>query len=152
MSPSLASSMVSSPSSYANSYMKGAKSSSMPSKDSMGANPAGLITLGSMANVVFGFIDNSGLFAGLDASDDWFQEKFKPGAALGAIADASDERQKAGLGNTFSDMLGAFMGEFFGLILGDILDPTGQIAAPFWLGAFGVFFGCLLGISIPKMI
>lgn len=124
----------------------------MSEKGSMGDNSAGLFTVGSMANVVFGFIDNSGLFAGLDASDDWFQEKFKPGGALGAIADASDERQKAGLGNTFSDMLGAFMGEFFGLILGDVIDPTGKINAPFWLGAMGIFIGCLLGISIPRLI
>lgn len=109
-----------------------------------------MLIIGLAAQSVFGFIDNSGLFAGLDASDEWFEEKFQPGTPLGSIADATDERQKAGLGNTFSDLLGAFMGEFIGMIFGDIIDPQGQIYTPFWLAAFGVFIGCIFGIIIPR--
>lgn len=60
-----------------------------------------------MANVVFGFIDNAGLFFGGCYLDEVFA--LLPGS--------EDANVAAGYGNTYSDLLGAFMGTFSGLIL-----------------------------------
>lgn len=60
-----------------------------------------------MANLVFGFIDNAGLFFGGCYLDEVFA--LLPGS--------EDANVAAGYGNTYSDLLGAFMGTFVGLIL-----------------------------------
>lgn len=59
------------------------------------------------ANIVFGFIDNAGLFFG----GVYLEELF---AKLPA---ADDANVLAGYGNTYSDFLGAFLGTFCGLII-----------------------------------
>eukprot|EP00335_Anophryoides_haemophila_P000050 CAMPEP_0204821484 /NCGR_PEP_ID=MMETSP1018-20131115/20874_1 /ASSEMBLY_ACC=CAM_ASM_000518 /TAXON_ID=46462 /ORGANISM="Anophryoides haemophila, Strain AH6" /LENGTH=107 /DNA_ID=CAMNT_0051933033 /DNA_START=354 /DNA_END=677 /DNA_ORIENTATION=+ len=92
-----------------------------------------------MANVVFGFIDNAGLFFGGCYLDEVFS--LLPGS--------DDANVGAGYGNTFSDLLGAFMGTFVGLML---KDATGINEGPLWANAIGIIFGCLLGIAIPKLI
>lgn len=65
------------------------------------------VIIGMMANTVFGFIDNAGLFFGGCYLDEVF-----------ALLPGSDDANvAAGFGNTYSDLLGAFMGTFVGLIL-----------------------------------
>jgi hypothetical protein len=65
------------------------------------------IVVGMGSNVIFGFIDNAGLFFGGCYLDEIFEKL--PGGKDGNIC--------AGYGNTFSDTLGMFLGTFFGSIL-----------------------------------
>ena len=87
-----------------------------------------------VSNVVFGFIDNAGLFFGMDALDPFFPK---------------GKLTKAGLGNTFSDALGSFLGTFSCSIIGN---TTGIKDTPLWSEVVGIIVGCLLGLYIPKAI
>lgn len=92
------------------------------------------IVTGMVANIVFGIIDNGGLFFGMSALDPFLPE---------------GELTRAGLGNTFSDGLGAFLGTFSGVIIRSItkIDDT-----PLWSDAVGIIIGCLIGLYVPKYI
>ena len=92
------------------------------------------IFTGMFANIIFGIIDNGGLFFGMSALDPFLPE---------------GELTKAGLGNTFSDGLGAFLGTFSGVIIKSItkIDDT-----PVWSDAIGIIIGCLIGLFVPRMI
>ena len=92
------------------------------------------IMTGMTSGLVFGFIDNAGLWFGMDALDPYL-----PGGAL----------TKAGYGNTFSDFLGSFLGTFAGIIIKNV---TGITDTPLWSDTIGVVIGCLLGIFIPAAI
>ena len=97
------------------------------------------IVVGMFANVIFGFIDNAGLFFGGVYLDELFEKL--PGGL--------DANVTAGYGNTFSDFLGSFVGTFCGLIISDV---TGISEGPIWANSLGIIIGCLLGILIPKML
>lgn len=101
-------------------------SNSMPSSKS--------IIVGMMSGIVFGFVDNAGLFFGMDALDPYL-----PGGEL----------TKAGLGNTYSDALGSFLSVFIGTL---IQKSTGVENTPLWADTVGIIVGCLLGIWIPRGI
>lgn len=92
------------------------------------------IITGMVANIVFGIIDNGGLFFGMSALDPFLPQ---------------GELTRAGLGNTFSDGLGAFLGTFSGVIIKSItkIDDT-----PLWSDAVGIIIGCLIGLYVPKYI
>lgn len=92
------------------------------------------IITGMVANIVFGIIDNGGLFFGMSALDPILPE---------------GELTRAGLGNTFSDGLGAFLGTFSGVIIKSVtkIDDT-----PIWSDAVGIVIGCLIGLYVPRMI
>lgn len=92
------------------------------------------ILTGMAANIVFGIIDNGGLFFGMDTL-----EPFLP----------KGELTRAGLGNTFSDGLGAFLGTFAGII---IKSMTKINDTPLWADAFGIIIGCLIGLYVPKYL
>ena len=92
------------------------------------------VVVGMISNLIFGFIDNGGLFFGLDALD-----PFLPGGEL----------IKAGLGNTFGDTLGAFLGTFIG---GSVANFTQIDDTPLWANVIGVIIGCLLGVAVPALI
>ena len=92
------------------------------------------ILVGMSSGVVFGFIDNAGLFFGMDALDPYL-----PGGPL----------SKAGYGNTFSDALGSFLSVFIGNL---IQKSTGIENTPMWAESVGIIAGCLVGIYIPSMI
>ncbi len=98
-------------------------------------NP-GAIAVAMASNIVFGFVDNAGLFFGMDALDPVF-EKLK-GGNHGLI--------NAGYGNTFSDAIGAFLGTFIGSY---IADKSGIYDGPLWAQAIGIVIGCILGVYIP---
>lgn len=55
----------------------------------------------------------------------------------------------AGYGNTYSDLLGTFMGTFCGLMIEDL---TRVSSTPIWGDAIGIIIGCLIGIVVPKAI
>ena len=90
-------------------------------------------------NIIFGFIDNAGLFFG----GVYLEEIFA------MLPGGFDANVTAGYGNTFSDTLGIFLGTFCGTIIENI---TGVDSGPMWANAFGIIVGCLLGILIPKLI
>lgn len=92
------------------------------------------ILVGMSSSFVFGFIDNGGLFFGMDTLD-----PFLPGGQL----------TKAGYGNTYSDALGSLLGSFIG---GTIENLTGLEKSPLWAESFGLVCGCLVGIFIPRLI
>jgi hypothetical protein len=92
------------------------------------------IVTGMMANIVFGMIDNGGLFFGMSALDPFLPK---------------GELTRAGLGNTFSDGLGAFLGSFTAVIIKSV---TKVEDTPLWADAFGIVIGCLIGLYIPRYV
>lgn len=92
------------------------------------------VLVGMSFGIVFGFIDNAGLWFGLQS----FQ-KYIPGGLL----------TKSGWGNTFSDGLGASLGTSVAIILRTIY-PIKE--SPIWVDTFGIIIGCILGIYIPRLL
>ena len=100
------------------------------------------ILAGMAFGVIFGFIDNAGLFFGMDALDPYVKKISK------------DPKVSAGIGNTFSDVIGAFAGSFAGSIVQKMLKSQlpDCFEGPLWAEAIGIFVGCILGIIIPKAV
>ena len=92
----------------------------------------GKLLIGMSFGIVFGFIDNAGLWFGINSL-----EKYIPGGIL----------DKAGWGNTYSDFLGATLGTSIAIILKTFM-PISNV--PIWTDSIGVLIGCILGIYIPK--
>lgn len=92
------------------------------------------VLVGMSFGLVFGFIDNAGLWIGLEKF-----EKYLSGSI----------QEKAGWGNTFSDALGASLGTAVLIILKSIFTVE---EAPIWVDTIGIILGCILGIYIPKYI
>ena len=90
--------------------------------------------VGLVSSVIFGMIDNGGLYFGMSALD-----PILPG----------DELEKAGWGNTFSDFLGGFLGTFIGILVKNL---TKIEDTPLYSEVIGIVIGCIFGIYIPKMI
>ena len=84
--------------------------------------------------MVFGFIDNAGMFFGMDAL-----EPFLP--SEGFIA--------AGIGNTYSSVIGAFLAAFLSNV---IKISTGVDNVPVWSDAAGIVVGAIAGIYVPPII
>tara|TARA_Y100000590_G_scaffold283041_1_gene318396 strand:+ start:1440 stop:1910 length:471 start_codon:yes stop_codon:yes gene_type:complete len=127
---------------YAYKTSKDKKNGKLTVQEFLGINPTPSvksILVGMTSGLVFGFIDNAGLFFGMDALDP-FLPKTKDGN-LGLVA--------AGLGNTFSDGVGAFMGTFSAIIINNL---TGVDKFPIISEAFGLILGCLIGVYGPAII
>ena len=92
------------------------------------------IFVGMVSNFIFGFIDNAGLFFGMDALDPFI---------------SGGELTKAGMGNTFSDALGSFLGTFIGT---SIQNYTLVTDWPLYSEVIGIVIGCLFGVFIPKAL
>jgi hypothetical protein len=92
------------------------------------------VLVGMVSGLVFGFIDNAGLYLGMDKLDPLFE-------AMGA-----GNLAKSGLGNTFSDMLGGFISTFAGIV---IQQMSGESETPIWSEVVGLIIGCIMGIFIP---
>ena len=90
--------------------------------------------VGLVSSVIFGMIDNGGLYFGMSALD-----PILPG----------DDLEKAGWGNTFSDFLGGFLGTFIGILVKNL---TKIEDTPLYSEVIGIVIGCIFGIYIPKMI
>lgn len=95
--------------------------------------------VGMASNIVFGFIDNAGLFFGGVYLEELFEK----------LPGGDDANVLAGYGNTYSDFLGSFLGTFCGLIISNL---TWVNDGPIWANSLGIIIGCLLGILIPKLI
>ena len=92
------------------------------------------VLVGMSFGMVFGFIDNAGLWFGLQSFQNYI-----PGGLL----------TKAGWGNAYSDGLGASVGTSIAVILRTIY-PIQQ--SPIWVDTVGIIIGCIIGIYIPRFI
>lgn len=99
-----------------------------------GMPPLKNVVVGMVFGLVFGFIDNAGMFFGMDAL-----EPFLP--SEGFVA--------AGIGNTYSSVLGAFLASFLSNV---IKIGTGVDNVPVWSDAAGIVVGAIAGIYIPPLI
>ena len=86
---------------------------------------------------VFGFIDNSSLWLGMEHLGPIFA-RYLPGNLT-----------NAGLGNAYGDFLGSSFGTFIALILA-LRFPIRNF--PVWADCIGVTIGCLLGVLIPRSL
>lgn len=96
----------------------------------------GKIGVGLITNFIFGLIDNAGLFFGMDALDPYF-----PAEKWGG-------KTQAGIGNTYSDALGSFLGTFIG---GSMQNYTGIKDTPLIAESIGIILGCLVGVIVPRI-
>ena len=95
--------------------------------------PPETIFFGMVFGVIFGFLDNFFLFMGIDS--------------LGFLM-PDDVLVKAGLGNTFSDVIGAIIGTFISTIGKQLVDYDDD-TTPMWANTIGIFIGYLLGLYVP---
>jgi hypothetical protein len=98
------------------------------------------VAIGLVYGFVFGFIDNFGLWFGMDALD--------PIISGGILT-------KAGIGNTFSNTLGAILATFSSEIIGDLINSkTGDdiIKTPIWANALGTGAGCIFAILLCRFL
>ena len=94
------------------------------------------ILIGLLFGVVFGFLDNFGLWIGINKL-----EKYLPGGLL----------TKAALGNTYSDFLGATIGTSISIIAKDSVNYDND-NEPIWINSIGIFIGCILGLFLGRLI
>ena len=118
------------------------------------------IGIGMMTNIIFGFIDNFGLFFGMDSLDDYLNFKENDDSEKAELLSKDSRSSKnlkggaedlaalrtAGWGNTFSDFLGAFVGNAVGDIASTL---SGVERTPIISEIVGIVLGCILGIYIP---
>lgn len=96
------------------------------------------IGYGMMTNIFFGFIDNFGLFFGMDAIDTYLANVSK-----------IDELTLGGIGNTYSDFIGAFVGN----AVGDLTLTLANVdKTPIISEIIGIVLGCILGLLSGKFI
>ena len=98
--------------------------------------PLPVIIYGMVFGLIFGFIDNFFIFIGIDSLEHLMPD---------------NDLIKAGLGNTYSDVIGAIVGTFIASISQLYFDYEDEII-PMWVNTVGIFFGCLLGLYIPLFI
>jgi hypothetical protein len=94
------------------------------------------LLVGLTFGVVFGFLDNIGLWMGIDTFYDYI-----PGGTL----------TKGAWGNTYSDLLGATVGTFIANMAQDYYkyDPSDE---PIWLNTLGIFLGCIIGMTVGRTL
>jgi len=90
--------------------------------------------LGMLSAIVFAFVDNAGMFLGVNSL-----ESFLPGGDL----------IKAGWGNIISSVYGAFLSNS---VLHIIRATTRFHEGPMYADALGMLIGGVLGIYIPSLI
>lgn len=95
-------------------------------------------TVGASFMIVFGIIDNVGLFIGMEVVEDKLM-------TLGY-----DSQIAAGIGNTFSDALGALMGGIVAVSLHKLLKIKGEGTIPQQF--IGVIIGCLIPVAVKILI
>jgi hypothetical protein len=96
------------------------------------------IAVGMMSGMVFGFIDNAGLFYGMEALDQYMEK----------LPNGCYRNVQSGYGNAFADAFSSILSVFAGKM---IVDATGSSAddTPLWSQTLGIIIGCLLGVFIP---
>lgn len=95
------------------------------------------VLIGLSFGVIFGFMDNFGLWLGIDRL-----EQYMPGGV----------KTKAALGNTYSDLLGATMGTSISIMLNDYFGIVEDADQPIWLNTIGIVLGCFVGLFAGRII
>ena len=93
------------------------------------------VLVGVGAGMVFGIINNLGLWFGTDA--------LNPITPKGTL-------MKAGYGNIYANTLSAFLATFSGNIIEHVIHVGPTI--PIWSNALGTGFGCWIGLYLAKFI
>jgi hypothetical protein len=92
--------------------------------------------VGLVFGLIFGFLDNFGLWMGLDVL-----QKYLPGGLL----------TKSAWSNTYSDLLGVTIGSFISIMAKDIFDFD-EDASLIWLNTVGIVAGCILGMTVGRLL
>ena len=92
------------------------------------------ILIGLLFGVIFGFIDNIGLWLGMN--------NFSKNIGGNPLV-------RAGIGNTYSDFIGSIIGTFISSIAIDLFKYDDN-ETPIWLNTLGILIGCILGILVGK--
>jgi hypothetical protein len=95
------------------------------------------VFVGLLFGIIFGFIDNFGLWLGLDKF-----HKYLPGGA----------KTKATLANTYSNFIGAICGVAITVFVENIFNQKRTIFEPLWIDPIGIVIGNLIGIFIGNII
>lgn len=98
-------------------------------------NLRGLL-LGSVFGFVFGFVDNFFLVMGIDNIVKYFH---------------GNTITKAGIGNTYSNIVACFIGVFISDIMVTMTESRGE-EFPLWASSIGMLIGCLSGLYFGKLI
>ena len=93
------------------------------------------LMIGLVFGVVWGFIDNIGLFVGLDN----FSKYIK-----------GDNLLKAGIGNTYSGFISSIIGTFIASIAMDVFKYDDN-NVPIWINTIGILLGCSLGVFVGNL-
>ncbi len=91
--------------------------------------------IGFVSGIVFGIIDNMGLWFGMDELD--------PILPKGMLS-------KAGFSNAYADTVSAFLAAFIANIIQNVTGVKSK--APLWANAIGMFTGCIFGVFVSKAI
>lgn len=95
------------------------------------------ILVGLSFGFVFGFIDNFGLWVGIEKL-----EQYMPGGV----------KTKAALGNIYSDLIGATVGTSISVMLYDYLEIEKEVEHPLWLNTIGIVIGGIVGLIAGRFI
>lgn len=114
-----------------------------------------LFGVGLVTNLIFGFIDNFGLFYGMDAIDNYVADvdkKENESNESYLIKRITKNLTIGGIGNTFSDFIGASLGNAVGDMASTLYQSqTGEEPnTPIISEMVGIVLGCLLGLYIPR--
>tara|TARA_Y100000816_G_scaffold291909_1_gene284930 strand:- start:654 stop:1202 length:549 start_codon:yes stop_codon:yes gene_type:complete len=93
-----------------------------------------MVLIGFVTGVVFGIIDNTGLWFGMESLD--------PILPKGTLT-------RAGYGNVYADTLSAFLSTFAGKTIANLVKINDT---PLWADAIGTTCGCLVGLHACKSI
>lgn len=88
------------------------------------------VFIGLIFGIVFGFLDNFGLWMGIS-----ILEEYMPGGV----------KMKSALGNTYSDFIGATIGSAISILAAELYDYDND-DAPLWVNTVGILIGCILGM------
>ena len=91
------------------------------------------IAVGMLFGILFGFIDNIGLYLGMDTIEEELHNRI------------SNPKIIAGLGNTYGGIMSAFLGTF----INNIFVTKSQIQLPLIVTPVGIFLGSIAGVFIP---
>ena len=94
------------------------------------------VIIGLVFGIVFGFLDNFGLWIGLSKL-----QKYFPGGV----------KTKSALGNTYSDFIGATIGTTISMIAVDLFNFSDD-DVPIWVNTLGIIIGCILGLFFGVLV
>lgn len=97
------------------------------------------LMLSTVSAAVFGFIDNAGLFWGMEAFDPLFD-----------VWGVPEGPSRSGFGNLFSNGFAAFIGAIVGELIKIYTGYDGTM--PIYADFLGIVIGCYLGVVVPRAL